>query len=150
MRTEAQKKMDKIAGLENIEYKLDVTTGKIVEKGTINKAFDGEALEKSMAGYKQQIEGLEQQLEDAREKLKACEAVEETEDVKKFVETQKQAGLFQQKKSMQEVVQKREEEIQFHRDNYKEQTRLVNEWRDWKKKFRKPAKEEALATPDVR
>lgn len=141
MRTEMQKKMDKVAGISDVEYKLSVKTGKIVETGTICKSFDGEALEKSLPGYKNQIAGIEKQLNEAKAKMKLCEGIEETEDLKNFIDMQRQAGLLQQKKGLVDVVKKREDELQFHRDNYKDQTRLLNEWRDWKKKFRKPAKE---------
>ena len=140
MRTETQKKMDGVAGLENVEYKLDEETGKIVESGIVNKSFEGEVLENNMEAYKQQVEGFEKQLEDAKAKLKLCEEVEETKEVKKFIETQKNVGLFLQKKGLVDVVKKREEELQYHRDNLVDQERLIGEWKEWKEKH--PVEEE--------
>lgn len=133
MRTEMQKKMDELAGLENVEFKLDAKTGKIVETGVINKGFDGEALEKSLPAYKQQVGDLEKQLEETQAKLNLCSAVEETEELKKFVELQKNSALLQQKKGLLEVVERKKEELQFHKDNLSDQYKMLKEWHNWKK-----------------
>lgn len=140
VRTELQKKMDETAGLLDIEYKIDMLTGKISETGKINRKFEGETLEKTMIPYKQQIEDIEQQLDGMQKKLKEIAEIKETDELKNFMKLQQDAAKLAQKKSLEETVAKKTEELQFHRDSYKDQTRLVNDWRNWKKRFRKEQK----------
>ena len=137
MRSELQKKVDKTSGVMDLEYNLNKITGKIVETGKLEREIDPAKIEAGLTEYKQHLLDLETQVKQAEEKLKEIEAIEEDEEIKKFNELQQKIQKLAQRKGLQDLVQKKTEELEFHQDTYKEQTRLVNEWREWKKKMRK-------------
>jgi len=136
MRSELQKKVDKTSGVMDLEYNLNKITGKIVETGKLEREIDPAKIEAGLTEYKQHLLDLETQVKQAEEKLKEIEAIEEDEEIKKFNELQQKIQKLAQRKGLQDLVQKKTEELEFHQDTYKEQTRLVNEWREWKKKMR--------------
>lgn len=140
MRTEVQKKMDKKGGLENIEFHFDNETGEVVETGIVSKRINCEILENSLASYREEVNKASLEIEEIQNQLEKLKDFEEDEEVLNFIMLLNKANKLNQKKNLEGQLKARLDEIEFNKDNLQDQQRFVEQYREWKKKFRQPVK----------
>jgi beta-glucosidase-like glycosyl hydrolase len=129
MRTEAQKKMDEVLNLTEHVWLFDEAKGKIVVKQV--REFEPEKVEKQVEAYAEQIAGMEKEILENEAKLKEIGEIESDRKVREFLALMAKAGKLEQKRKIEEQLLKAKDQLQFHKDTFADQERLIGEWKAW-------------------